>query len=506
VLHEGHIFRDYSFFSKLRKHFYFVKLLSVFILFSTLIFIIQLCVKGFVGIDPYYHVRVSELMMQHGILKKFPWTQISIWKNQFSDKEFLFHVYLIPFIFIFPNLMIAGKVAISVLGGTLFTLFYRVLNLFRIRHPFIWTLIGFGVNYTFLQRVCMIRPHVLSVVLILLFVEALWKRQRWKLLLISVVYPLAYTAAHLLILIAIIYGAVLWLHQRKFKIRPLLLTLAGTTVGMLIHPQFPNNLKTWYVQNALLPVFNSGKGQEFWFVAEVKSLPVWAFIGVNGATLLIFGIAMTILILNRSNLGSFSLFIFILASVFLGMTIFAMRFVEYWVPFTVLTCALNFKTLGPIRSSVLKTALKIGQLGLISFSFVMYVLVILLIPLRFPIKLEGPAHWLKANAPEKALIFTANWSDFPVLFYFNTQNYYLFGLDPVYCYAYDNDVWNRWISVVSGQTEEPSKEIKGVFGANYVICVNNSKEIGYALTEQLLQENQSYIGYEDEHYLIFSLE
>ena len=31
MLHEGHIFRDYSFFSKLRKHFYFVKLLSVFI-------------------------------------------------------------------------------------------------------------------------------------------------------------------------------------------------------------------------------------------------------------------------------------------------------------------------------------------------------------------------------------------------------------------------------------------------------------------------------------------
>ena len=180
MLREGHIFRDYSFFSKLRKHLYFVKLLSVFILFSTLIFIIQFCVEGFVGIDPYYHVKVSELMMQHGILKEFPWTQISIWKNQFSDKEFLFHVYLMPFIFILPSLMIAGKVAISVLGGTLFTLFYRFLNLFRIRHPFIWTLIGFGVNYTFLQRVCMIRPHVLSVVLILLFVEALWKRQGWN--------------------------------------------------------------------------------------------------------------------------------------------------------------------------------------------------------------------------------------------------------------------------------------------------------------------------------------
>ena len=478
----------------------------VFILFSLLIFLIQLCAPGFVGIDAYYHVKVSELMMQHGILKDFPWTQVSIWKDKFADKEFLFHVYLMPFLRVFPDLMVAGKVAISVLGGVLFCLFYRLLNQFQIRHALIWTLIAFGVNSNFLQRMCMIRPHVLSVLLILLFVESLWNRRLWKLLLISVLYPLAYTAAHFLVFITLIYVAILWIHQRELKMSFLLLTLVGITFGLVIHPQFPNNLKTWYVQNALLPVFNWGNNQEFWFVGEVKSQPISTFIGVNGITLFLWGIAMTFLILNRRNLSSISVFIFILASIFLVMTIVSMRFVEYWMPFTALSVALGITAISPLKSSVLKTGLKIGYVGLLSFSLVMYVLAMLLIPLRFPLKLEGSAHWLKVNTPEKAIIFTSNWSDFPVLFYFNTENYYLFGLDPVYCYAYDNDVWDLWVSVVSGQSENPSQKIKDVFRSNYVLCTRDSEEPGYALTKQLLQENQTDIVYEDEYHHIFRLE
>ena len=478
----------------------------VFILFSVLIFLIQLCTPGFVGIDAYYHVKVSELMMQHGILKDFPWTQVSIWKDKFADKEFLFHVYLMPFLRVFPDLMVAGKFAISVLGGVLFCLFYRLLNQFQIRHALIWTLAAFGVNYTFLQRVCMVRPHVLSLLLVLLFVESLWKQQRWRILLLSLIYPLAYTAAHFLILIAIIYVAVLWIHHKQFKISFLGLTLAGIAVGLVIHPQFPNNLKTWYVQNALLPVFNFGMRQEFWFVTEVKSLPTWAFIGINGITLLLFSIAMTVLVLNRRKLSHLFLFIFSLASIFLGMTIFSMRFVEYWVPFTILACALSLKLLEPVRSSGLKTALKVGQLGLISFSLIMYVSTILLVPLLFTPKLERASQWLKNNTPQEAVIFTTKWSDFAQSFYFNTENYYLFGLDPVYCYAYDANLWNLWVAIVSGQTKKPTTEIKEVFHADYVLCTKNAKEPQYAITAQLLQEKGSHISYEDEHHLIFALE
>ena len=82
----------------------------------------------------------------------------------------------------------------------------------------------------------------------------------------------------------------------------------------------------------------------------------------------------------------------------------------------------------------------------------------------------------------------------------------MFGLDPIYCYAYDANLWHLWVAVVSGQSEKPSQEIKDVFRSNYVLCTRDSEETGYALTEQSLQENQTHIVYEDEYHLIFSLE
>lgn len=367
-------------------------------------------------------------------------------------------------------------------------------------------LIAFGVNYGFLQRVCMVRPHVLSLVLTLLFLESLWWQQPWKLFLISLVYPLAYTAAHFLILIALIYVTVLWIHQRELRVSFILLALGGTIAGLVIHPHFPNSLQVWYVQNALLPVFNWGKSQKFWFVAEHTPLSTWAFIGTYGLTLALFGTATIIMILNRRNLDSITIFNFSLSGVFLGMTIVSMRFVEYWVPFTIISCALSIKAISPIKSTVLKTAIKIGQFGLLNFSIVMYVLVMLLIPVRFTPELEEAAQWLKNNTPKEAVIFTTNWSDFPQLFYFNAQNHYLFGLDPVYCYAYDPNLWDIWVAIVAGEIENPGAEIQNAFHADYVLCTNNPKETQYALTNQLLGDKQGQVGYEDSHNLILVLE
>lgn len=479
----------------------------VFILFSVLIFLIQLCTPGFVGIDAYYHVKVSELMMQHGILKDFPWTQVSIWKDKFADKEFLFHVYLMPFLHVFPDLMIAGKFAISVLGGVLFCLFYRLLNQFQIRHALIWTLIAFGTNYIFLQRVCMLRPHVLSLVLTLLFLESLWRHQPWKLFLISLIYPLAYTAAHFLIFIAIIYLTILWIHQRELRVSLLLLTLGGTLAGLRLHPHFPNNLQVWYVQNALLPLFNSGHSQEFWFVAEHTALSKPEFLGACGVTLLLFGSAMVTLILGRRNVSREALLIFTLACGFFGMTLLSMRFAEYWAPFTVLSCALNLNAMKIKHgaSAMLKNSTRIVHFGMIFFSVVVYILAALLIPVHFTPELAPVADWLAKNTPQESIVFTTDWSDFPQLFYYSTQNYYLFGLDPVYCYAYDADIWATWVAIVSGQADDPGGEIQNIFRADYVLCPKRPEDTPNLLTAQLLEDHRYRIGYEDEHHLIFAV-
>jgi hypothetical protein len=484
-----------------------IRTFSVFVFFSVLLFILQLCVDGFVGVDAYYHVRLCDLIIRYGFFNRFPWTQISIWRDQFADKEFLFHLYLVPFILIFSNPIIGAKVAISILGGVFFSLFYRILSWFNIDFAFLWALILFSGNIGFLKRICMIRPHVLSLILILLLMQSLFQQQSWKILIISVIYPLSYTAAHFPVFIIAIYIVVSFIYGREHMLKLLLLSLAGTFLGLLIHPHFPNNLYFWYVQNILLHVFNWGKGQEFWFVSELKSLPVWVFVEACGLIVFLLVITTILLVSNRNLTSREFLFIFTLSLCFLPITMFSIRFIEYWIPFTILACALAVQVMKPVKSTLFKFAVKVGLLGIVGSSLLMYVIAILLAPVFFESQysLKGPADWLRNNTPPKSIVFTTDWSNFPQLFYFNPQNYYLFGLDPVYCYAYDANLWNLWVAIVSGKVTDSYNIIKKVFHADYVLCPKDQRSTAYVLTKQLMQDARAEVCYQDERYCIFAL-
>jgi hypothetical protein len=47
--------------------------------------------------DPYYHIKFAEITRTQGIVKDFPWTQWSSWRDSFFDKEVLYHQYLTLF-------------------------------------------------------------------------------------------------------------------------------------------------------------------------------------------------------------------------------------------------------------------------------------------------------------------------------------------------------------------------------------------------------------------------
>ena len=41
--------------------------------------------------DGYFHARYAQMFFQRGLDRQFPWTQASIWRDHFCDKEFLYH-------------------------------------------------------------------------------------------------------------------------------------------------------------------------------------------------------------------------------------------------------------------------------------------------------------------------------------------------------------------------------------------------------------------------------
>jgi hypothetical protein len=77
--------------------------------------------------------------------------------------------------------------------------------------------------------------------------------------------------------------------------------------------------------------------------------------------------------------------------------------------------------------------------------------------------------WLEKNTPAGSRVFQTDWDDFPRLFFYNTHNTYLVGLDPTYLQLYSADLYERWVEITEGKVSHPSVEIGGRFASRYVI-------------------------------------
>jgi hypothetical protein len=80
----------------------------------------------------------------------------------------------------------------------------------------------------------------------------------------------------------------------------------------------------------------------------------------------------------------------------------------------------------------------------------------------------GASAWLEQNTPAGARVFQTDWDDFPRLFFYNTHNTYLAGLDPTYMQLYDADLFAVWVKITQGDADQPSQVISKRFSARYI--------------------------------------
>jgi hypothetical protein len=176
---------------------------------------------------------------------------------------------------------------------------------------------------------------------------------------------------------------------------------------------------------------------------------------------------------------AFSLF---LALLFGLMFLQARRFVEYFPPFALIFAVFAWAPLladlklVPVSSteSTLKRILPIVP------ALVLSVAIGVSIARSIPRAREaidnskpndlyaGASQWLEENTPAGSRVFQTDWDDFPRLFYYNTHNTYLIGLDPTYMQLYDPQLYDLWVLITKGDVDNPSKIIAGKFGSQYL--------------------------------------
>ncbi len=198
--------------------------------------------------DSYYHLGIARGYAEEGIFDQLKWVRFGLLAEQFGDKEFLFHAALIPFA-AWMEPALGGRLALTLLGAlalaTIGFLSLRAIGRWGMVVPF---LLVFG-SLELTWRLVRLRPEIASLIILLC---ALWcaVQRRYGLLgLLSLVYALTYTAIHAYVgIFFLVFFGHAWA-LRRWEWRLLAYPILGAGIGLLIHPQFPNDLVVWWYQS-----------------------------------------------------------------------------------------------------------------------------------------------------------------------------------------------------------------------------------------------------------------
>jgi hypothetical protein len=450
---------------------------AVFAVAAVVLASIQFQQKCLLGADAYHHTRVAKIIADSGIIHDFPWTQASVFKDSYADKQFLFHVLLIPFLG--SDLTFGPKLLTVILTALSLALLAWITLRHGIGPPWLWVTIVLASGVMFLFRMSLTRPHLLAVPLALLTTHCLLRRHVIGLFLCALAFPLCYTAAHLPLALFLVYALVCLLRREPFPWQLMVAVVAGSALGVLLHPHSEHLLQLWYMQNVSV-VLNVWQipddvvmGTEFFSIAGsvifFDVIILW--LGLGGVALLV--------LTRRVRLSLRTLYLLLLSGAFFVMFLLIPRFVEYLVPFTVLFMA--SATADQLAGFDLKDWLIRRRLSgslVLGLSLTLLLVQTTRSVVESQIEVERDrslhfqkeARWIDENLAPGELVFTGSWDSFPYLFHFAPRQHYLVALDPTFMQAFDPGLFEDWYRIANGRVEDPYARILLRFKARFVLA------------------------------------
>ncbi|MFA5048006.1 MAG: hypothetical protein WC516_03125 [Patescibacteria group bacterium] len=489
--------------------------------------------KGFGDPDSFYHIKISQLIVKQGIIFDFPYLQFTVLKNGFIDHHFLYHLLMMPFVTLLPAL-IGAKIFQVILAAVCILVFFYLLKKFAVKGAFWYTFFLFFC-YPFIFRINLVKAPALSVIFLLLAILFIFRKKYWKLGILSFLYVWTYDGWFILAIMAIVYAVAdswdFWLKSdgnSRSKLRPsflakvikdrlfkdkanlkLIASVAlGLLLGIIINPYFPKNLGFYFVHIVQIGLVNFqthiGVGAE-WYPYS------WSqFFRATGASLLLLVPALSLFLYYRKKMNAEVKFFLLMAGLFLLATIKAKRNIEYLIPFFNLTAvwiyltverlpefAGDFRTFRQSLNNFLGRDKRMRWLlglavivGIINYQvYIVDTARTSLSLLKFD-KLEKVSQYFQGHSRPKAMVFHSDWSTFPLLFYHNSSNYYIVGLDPTFMYLYDKDKYQKWLDITRGERADQLYDIiKNQFGSSYVLVEKNNEKMSNNLKNNFYFKN-----------------
>ncbi len=407
--------------------------------------------------DIFYHFAHADIYKSSGISQSaFPWLPYSAIGKYSADIWYGFHLALVPFTFL-KNHILGMRLAGVFITFIFLILFYFACSLLKITPRFFWTFFAIFSSPFFLYHIAMARPHVLSLGLNILLFAFLASENFWGVFLAS----FASTFLHLSlfwasILIFGIWALIKIINERKIPAKEGLVLIAGILTGWALRPNPLGAAKLAYIQTVELAI-EKLKGVPLHFGSELFPLGslvfnyFWLFFAVWAIAIFIFARATfkrPILTERQKTiiLASFALsFIFFLITMFL-----AQRSFDFWIGFGVIFIGLIFSNFLPFRDYLIY----FGILILIfSAGYSIYQRNLILNSIGWETgRFQTAGDWLKNNSQAKDIVFNASWDYFPEIFFWDSKNFYISGMDPIFQYTFSQKLYWEAYYLETGKT------------------------------------------------------
>lgn len=458
-----------------------VHFLSAIAISGALLAYIQFASPNIVGNDGYHHIRMAELTLQQGLPLPFPWLPLTILdEHGYSDRHMLLHVLQAPFT-AFADLGLASKWAAVTLAVFACCVFYFFLVAYEVRYPFVWLLVLFASSHPFLYRMSMARGQSLGLAFQLIAMYLILKRRPVGLGIVAMLFVWAYNAFPLILLLVLIGLLTHYLVDGTFEYPLLIGAGIGVACGLVVNPYFPQNIFLLWdhiVPKLFVVDYATSVGGEW------RPYNSWDFLSLSLGAHLAYGSAIFLTNREEWRQDAPRLFLFLAATLYAFLLFKSRRFIEYYPPATVLLLAVGarhwLKTLDV--GSIAWTDRKIGGLILASLMLVAALQATVQAAWhdihRLPSSeaYKGGAEWLAHNTPKGARVFHTDWDDFPRLFFFNTHNTYIVGLDPDFMRIKNKHLYERWKDITRGKVRLPARVIFQKFGCAYAFTDNKHRK------------------------------
>lgn len=462
---------------------------------------------GSLSNDAPYHIAMADLFGQAALGRTFPWTQRSIWRDHFYDKELGFHFLLMVVrrwagLFGYrgdaPPFLLEDFSLIAAWLAVFLWALWRV----GIRQPYVFVPLAVLAVPLFTYRLNLIRPHVLSSALMVATAVLLCPARRGEPSLfrtrfmpffaLGILFAYCYSNPHFVLVPTVLYAVVFVRAQGRSALLPAVGALAGVLAGFVVHPQFPNTFIIWKIQCVdVVWQALTGAVSDLTTAVEVGR-PTRRMLAENGILFLMaaIGAGSAVWEWRRGTLSEAGRLFALLAVLTACGVVLSQRVIEYAVPFTVMAVALAYDARFGTRGTVFHAR-----------AFVAVILVCLaLLPLQRRYFSEEPhvpmprqfAEWCRVRLPPGTCIANLFWDDFPRLFFTAPEYRYTYAMDPMFGYAADPVNYPRLEAMCAGKIDfPPGPELQRLLGARLVYvspgCASTARRMAaarYALPYQ----------------------